>query len=109
MHWNGTRWRRQRSPSPAQANLWAVAATSYASAWAVGYTNPVTCNLSCATVAFHWNGRRWSAVPTPDPPANLDALLDVTAISPRNAWAVDVADSWANTLIIHWNGRRWAG
>lgn len=82
-----------------------MSASSRTNAWAVGYTNPNGCY--CGTAAFHWNGKRWSAVPTPNPPAGfLDALLGVVAISPSDAWAGGTTD-WSSTIIEHWNGKSW--
>ena len=94
-----------RSLNPTgSTNLWAVSTSSRSNAWAVGYTN-LSC--PCGTAAFHWNGKRWNAVPTPNPPASfLDALLGVVAISRSDAWAVGTTD-WGSTIIEHWNGHAW--
>ena len=98
-------------PSPNSAlgtNLWSVAVSSKASAWAVGYTNSGGCTPECQTAALHWDGRAWKTVSSPDPPAGfLDAFLGVVAISRRDAWAVGTTD-WGSTIIAHWNGRRWS-
>jgi hypothetical protein len=108
LHWNGKRWSVVPSPNPTgDTNLLAVGATSAGNAWAVGYTNPSSCNPMCGTIAIHWNGKAWSVVPTPDPPADfLDAFLGVVAISPDDAWAVGTTD-WGSTIIAHWNGHTW--
>jgi hypothetical protein len=109
VHWNGKRWSVVRSPNPTgDTNLWRVSATSVDNAWAVGYTNPTTCSPVCGTIAIHWNGKRWSTVATPDPPAEqLDAFLGVDAISGDDAWAVGTTD-WSDTIIAHWNGHSWS-
>jgi hypothetical protein len=59
LHWNGTAWRRQRSPNPAGGpNLFGVAATSGRNAWAVG----VTTASSFRAVIVRWNGSSWGLV-----------------------------------------------
>jgi hypothetical protein len=109
LHWNGKTWSVVASPNPTgDTNLAKVSATSPDNAWAVGYTSPTTCSPMCGTIAIHWNGKRWSVVPTPDPPAeSLDALLGIDAISADDAWAVGTTD-WGSTIIAHWNGHTWS-
>jgi hypothetical protein len=111
LHWNGQRWRVQPSPNPTgQTNLQAVAATSGSNAWAVGFTNPNVCGYGpqCATAIFHWNGARWSVVPSPNPPSYyLNSFMGVVAISAGDAWAVGTTD-YSSTLIAHWNGKAWS-
>jgi hypothetical protein len=111
LHWNGHKWALVASPNPTgQTDLIRVAAASPDDAWAVGYTNPNVCGNGgpqCGTAAFHWNGSRWAAVPSANPPAGyLNAFEGVVIVSADNAWAVGTTD-WASTLIEHWNGRAW--
>jgi hypothetical protein len=116
LRWNGQRWRKVASPSPGlpagSSALSGVAATSVASAWAVG---DFFINGTDRTLAEHWNGRNWRVMRTPNPagPNQPDTLAAVTAVSRTNAWAVgelfdDEAFPPTQTLILHWNGRRWA-
>jgi hypothetical protein len=59
-HWNGTRWRRVLSASPAGgAQLFGVAAASARSAWTVGETGGLF-TTKPKTVALHWNGTAWN-------------------------------------------------
>jgi hypothetical protein len=111
-HWNGTAWRKVRSPNPGgSANshgLFGVAAVSAANAWAVGdYSN----GTADRTLVEHWNGRSWKQMPSPNlgSSANGNLLLGVAATSSRNAWAVGDYSTGAgvHTLVLHWNGRRW--
>lgn len=107
-HWNGKRWSVVPAPNPTgDTNLRGISASSPRNAWAVGYTNPSSCNPMCGTIAMHWNGKAWTVVPTPEPPAYLDALCGVVAISADNAWAVGTTD-WGSTIIAHWNGHAWS-
>jgi hypothetical protein len=107
-HWNGRSWKVVPSPSPnGEGVLYSVAAVSAKNAWAVGMTNPTTCSPICGTLIEHWNGKVWSVVPSPNPPADyLDALEGVVSFY-KNAWAVGTTD-YASTMILHWNGQNWS-
>jgi hypothetical protein len=89
--------------------LGGVSATSPTDAWAVGDQCP-TCNDS-TTLILHWNGTRWSLVPSPNPGPKLNVLNAVAAVSPAYAWAVgsngNSACTTAATVILHWNGTAW--
>jgi hypothetical protein len=108
LHWNGSRWYVVRSPNPTgNTNLQGVSGAGPDDVWAVGILNPNSCNPQCETAAFHWNGGRWTVVPSPDPPAQyLNDFLGVVAISRRDVWAVGSTD-YAATLIAYWNGKNW--
>jgi hypothetical protein len=79
VHWNGTAWKQQSSPSPGGSSdqLEGVAATSAANAWAVGF--------SSAALIVHWDGAAWKQQSSPNPGAGLGG---VAATSAANAWAV---------------------
>lgn len=110
LHWGGTAWKQVPGPdlgSSPRSSLNAVAATSAASAWAVGQ--------SCATNACpegrqlieHWDGTAWRRMPSPAS-ARSGSLTGVTATSARNVWAVGASTNIAgNPVIEHWNGRTW--
>jgi hypothetical protein len=124
MHFNGHVWRQVQSPSPLtsfeedQNWLTSVTATSSKDAWAVGFDRgPDSPQTSTAgrTLITHWNGTRWSVVPSPDPSStNGNALWGVTAVSASNVWAVGmiggVLDTYSTSspLVAHWNGSTWA-
>lgn len=109
LHWNGQQWSVVPSPNPTgQTDLWRVAAASPSDAWAVGYTNPNTCSPLCGTATLHWNGTRWAAVRSVNPPGSgLSMLADLVIISARNVWAVGSYNDWSATLIEHWTGKHW--
>jgi hypothetical protein len=102
VRWNGSRWTRVPSPSPAGSSLSAVTATSARNAWAVGSTG------TGKTLILHWNCTAWTQVPSPSP-APSPELLGVTATSANNAWAVGQTGTAGRikTLILHWNGATW--
>ena len=96
-HWNGRAWAIQPSPNGGTgfSDLYGVAATSTANAWAVG-----------RTLIEHWNGRRWAVQPSP----TTGDVGAVTATSASSAWAVGSYQNSippSQTFIEHWNGRRW--
>lgn len=109
-HWHGGRWRISTSPNPGSAGsaLYGVAAVAGTSAWAVGDTlhNVVGYTVS-HTLIEHWNGRRWSVQPSPNPLPGNDQLTGVAALSSSNVWAVGASDLLQRTLIEHWNGSKW--
>jgi hypothetical protein len=82
--------------------LEAVAATSATNAWAVGTKGDVSSPL-----ILHWNGTRWSNVPTGAPAGSL--MFAVAASSAGNAWALALhpVNASSSTVILHWNGRAW--
>lgn len=101
--WNGSSWKRVRSPSPpGYDSLSAVAATSASSAWAVGVTGPAS---SQKTLIVRWNGTAWKQVPSPSPPGG-GSLRGVAAVSASSAWAVGGTPA-GKTLILRWNGTSW--
>ena len=112
LHWNGTAWKQVPSPSPGSVGLdflSGVAATSTASAWAVGeYYN----GSAYQTLVLRWNGTAWKQVPSPNPGGSSEgnSLSAVAATSANNAWADGIYVNSAGggvTLILHWNGSAW--
>jgi len=60
VRWNGTAWKRVRSPSPpGGVNLFGVASLSTDTAWAVGGTTSATPPMA---VILRWNGTNWKRV-----------------------------------------------
>ena len=79
----------QPEPPGAGADLlFAVAATSTRSAWAVGSSND---GLLDRTLVLHWNGHAWKRQTSPNVAGVNNVLEGVAAISPTNVWAVGYA------------------
>lgn len=57
-----------------------------------------------ATLIEHWDGTTWSAVTSVNPGQHSNRLNAVTAIGPKNVWAVGSTDAG---LVEHWNGEGW--
>ena len=116
-HWNGTAWTVIPSPGNTKVDsvLDGVAVAGARQAWAVG-TAGCPADQS-ATLTEHWNGSRWSVVRSPNggvPGNHFSALHAVTALSPRDVWAVGEQAGVRNQapvtvpLIEHWSGTRWS-
>jgi hypothetical protein len=94
VHWNGTAWKQQPSPSPGgnSDQLESVAATSATNAWAVGF--------SSTALIVHWDGTAWKQQSSPNPAAGVGG---VAATSATNAWAVGAYRSGGktHTLTLH--------
>ena len=109
LHWNGTAWKKVRSPDPSTIDngLNGVSAVSGSDAWAAGYNQHQGRD---DTLLLHWNGTAWSRVASPSPTAS-SFLRAVSADSASDAWAVgyDCCSTTGayDTLILHWNGTAW--
>ena len=124
LHWNGRRWSLVPTPQPggtastASSELEGIRCTSSGSCWAVGsYSAPGSQNTDLNQV-LHWNGRRWSLVPTPQPggtaSGDFSMLSHVSCASPSGCWAVGAYGTRTGNQrtelnqALHWNGRRWS-
>ena len=120
VHWNGTTWTIVHSPSPGSLSneLHGAVAISANDIWAVGYFangNPNTPTTVEHTLIEHWDGIRWSIVPSPEVGSIDNVLNAATAVSANDIWAIGIASSSSSTpmgmgqsLIEHWNGVRWS-
>jgi hypothetical protein len=112
-HWDGSTWTVVPSPNfnKGYNELYGVAAVSSNDVWAVGYHN-IALYGSEKTMAMHWDGARWTIVPTRNIGQEANQLMDVAAVASNDVWAVGFGASPNNTigrpLIQHWNGTRWA-
>lgn len=95
--------RQPRLARPIPGLLDGVAAISAANVWVVGDDG------ASDTQILHWNGHAWQRVAAPNPhprghpPAN--SLTSISAVSPRDIWAV--GHTGPNALIVRWNGKAW--
>jgi hypothetical protein len=110
-HWDGARWRVVSSPALANIGISGgfnalsdVVVISGRDAWIVG-TN------GGDTLAEHWDGTRWTIVPSPNG-IGVSSLLALVARSAHDVWAVGGSTEWigdqaSEALIEHWDGARW--
>ena len=110
-HWNGTSWSIVSSPNPATGNnvLNKVVALSKNNVWAVGYETDI--HGVYQTLIEHWNGSRWSVVPSPNPGSGYNILNGIARVpGTKQLWAVGSADNGSGlyqTLIEYWDGTSW--
>lgn len=113
-HWNGTQWTLIQSPNglAGSSMLTAVSAVSSHDVWAVGIQNNGNGVTGNSTLIEHWDGSKWSVVPSPNASTEGDELYGVAAISMNDVWAVGYFENNAETLILplleHWNGTSWS-
>jgi hypothetical protein len=114
LHWNGSSWVRVVSPNPGLGDniLQSVFALSASDVWAVGQYQPTAgASVLYQTVVEHWDGTSWTVATSANPVTGEDILLNVSASSPTDAWAVGYTDtggtSPTQTLIEHWDGTSW--
>jgi hypothetical protein len=115
MHYDGTDWQVVDSPNPipdpnpgnydASNELYAVHANSTGDVWAVGHTFTVTQEL---TLAMHWDGTQWVAVPTPHK-SRYSRLRSVDAVASNDMWAVGEVERQGRQLPLtqHFDGTSW--
>ena len=85
----------ERPPIRTESQLFAVAALSRTSAWAVGS------NGGPVPLIERWDGAHWSAMPSRLQSHVMDpGLYQVVAVTHRYAWAL-------GALIEKWNGTTW--
>jgi hypothetical protein len=123
-HWDGRAWwvvtsadaAPQRPGARPADHLDAVTALGPADVWAVGGTIDTVSGsgLDDRTVTQHWDGTRWTLVPSPSPFGH-NLLKAVAAGAGGEVWAF--GDGWtdaattvpvATQVILRWDGRAWA-
>lgn len=115
-HWDGKVWSIVRSPNTLAGDgdngdaLLAVATISPSNIWAVGASfGPA----APQTLIEHWDGTKWSIVPSPNAPANYadnGQLYAISAASATDIWAVGYYQPGAGifrALVLHWDGSSW--
>lgn len=110
-HWDGTTWTKVPHPNPGDAGSWLsrLAAQSSDDVWTVGAVGngPYTER----TLIEHWDGSAWSVVASEDMPVDQNALVDVSADSSTDAWAVGLSETrygeQVKALAEHWDGTSW--
>jgi hypothetical protein len=113
-HYDGSSWKIVPSPNPPNDTntvLNSVSGTSAFDVWAVGTTHDGT--FPSRTLILHWDGVRWSIVPSPSPDTQLNSLHAVVALSASDAWAVGYrngthSETPLETLTLRWNGATWS-
>jgi hypothetical protein len=101
LHWNGSSWRRVRTPNSTNPTdavvLTGVAAVAPNNVWAVGTFTHWDAPYSQRAVIMRWNGTRWRLVRN----ACGSGLNKIDARSATDIWAVGGVDT------CHWDGATW--
>jgi hypothetical protein len=116
LHWNGSSWKIVPMPLEPGTNpnfeygFSAIQANSPTDVWAVGESyNAAT--YTSSTLIEHYNGTKWSIVPSPSPGSNPALSGVTTSNASNNVWAVGyytpTGSSTSQTLTLNWNGSTW--
>lgn len=107
--WNGSGWKIAATPklNTQRDILYAATAVSGSDVWAVGEQQYRGGRFGA--LIEHWNGTRWSVVPSPDPGSTGNQLYGVAAAGPDDVWAVGQRNDATTDrpLVEHWDGKHW--
>ena len=111
-HWNGQTWQVVAPPVASGSIIVnSIAAVSSTDIWIVGMDET---SGNSRTFIAHWDGQRWSRVPSPSLGSGPTELFSVVALSGTDAWAVGEFTAVAppgfappRALVEHWDGQRW--
>lgn len=126
LHWNGKAWSSIPTPdlgkNDGNSRLTSIAAVSRNDVWAAGYfgdnNEPFEQGRDDRprTLIMHWNGAKWSVVPSPNPGSFFDKLYSISAVTKNDIWASGAKSGTLSTpnggtdilpLVLHWDGKAW--
>ncbi|HVV74926.1 MAG TPA: hypothetical protein VHC43_02745 [Mycobacteriales bacterium] len=108
LHWNGTDWSRIALPKARGVQLTSVSASAPDNVWVVGQRYGVRLpanSVGSHTLAYRFDGHRWSIVPTPNPDYAANSLTAVMSISDTYTLVAGFAGEDGYTL--QWDGATW--
>lgn len=120
LHWNGKKWNSVAISQPAgtakeadQNHLNGVTCTGATNCWAVGdYANGAG---ALVNAAFHWDGQKWTLVPTPNGHGTAkgeeNVLYGVACIAASDCLAVGYGRTHTGQYVteaLQWTGTAWA-
>ena len=111
-HWDGKAWTAFFGPLVSAGYVAAIGITAVSASdvWAVGTTRETVRGAPYQTLSEHWNGHKWSIVPSPDPVTGNNVFLQAAAISSSDVWAVGYdygSTGGASPLLANWDGAKW--
>ena len=113
-YWDGASWSVVPIPAPGtEGFLNALSSSSATDVWAVGFDDSKG-SIGGRTLTEHWNGHRWSVVPSPNKGIINNELHGVSVVAGDSAWAVGTrwngADpsSGGKPLVERWDGHGWS-
>src|SRR4051812_12765874 len=94
LHWNGEGWSQTAAPDPGSGSsyLFGVKALATNDVWAVGSACCV--RYLQQTLALHWDGNTWSAVPTSSIEGSNNSFYSVDGIAANDVWAVGASGKY---------------
>ena len=109
--WNGKQWSIADNPQPGSVRdmLFGASALSPSDVWVVG--DQEGRHGVFGTLAEHWDGTRWTVIPTPDPGSGGNHLYAVDAVSADDVWAAGQqlgTQAPDQGLVEHWDGHSWS-
>ena len=119
-HWDGTTWTEVVHQDPPDAEFTGIDAVSADDIWLVGRQDGAQYapdSVGTDTLIEHWNGKKWSVFPSPNPSPRSNFLEGVVALSPSDVWATGYGEVTPTTLgtpprtrtmTLHWNGKNWS-
>jgi Phosphoesterase family len=110
-HFDGTTWSVVSSPSPGdrQNILYGVVAIADDDVWAVGAEQDASALWH--TLSEHWDGNKWSVVPTVDAGSSGNQFYAVTAVSSSSVYATGQQGGAGfpnEVLTERWDGSAWS-
>ena len=115
-HWDGTSW--SVVPSPYPGSPWpihnvlsGITVVSATDVWAVGTYQISSNNKSemLNTLTEHWDGIKWSIIPSPNHKNNVNNLYAVAAVpGTKQVWNVGSSGTDFTILTEQWNGSAWS-
>jgi hypothetical protein len=108
-HWLGAGWDKVDVPISGPEDLFAAAFAAANDGWAVGRRDSGT---GADYAIDHWDGSRWTVVPSPHLGGRGVVFLDVAALGRNDAWAVGLDTPTpgvgkGRALTEHWDGVHW--
>lgn len=118
LRFNGKKWLVMSTPDPGGTTtmhmnvLAGISCTAASDCWAVGQ---VATPSGARNQALKWDGKKWSAVFTPNPGGkgakDRNQLGAIACASSKDCWAVgsekNATATTASDQMLHWNGRKW--
>jgi hypothetical protein len=108
LHWDGSSWQRTPVPRVPGLEISSISASGPSDAWLVGSRHGARLpanSIGSHTLAMHWDGGRWSIVPTPNVDHRYNGLSSVLALSPSDVWTIGAAVR--KRIGFHWTGSGW--
>ena len=110
-HWNGSKWHITPTPNAGMygSEFFGISGSGANDAWAAGAT-ATSSITSYVTLTEHWDGTKWSIVPSPNASTGSNLFYGTLDVAPGDAWSVGQYQTGSiyDTLTEHWDGKAWS-